>query len=88
MELENNLEKRKNEINNMKHDFLNYQTQIKILSDTLREKSENIIMLDNEVDAWKLELHKEKIENYNYRQNISALEYKLEKISKKEKNKI
>jgi len=64
----------------MIHDFIDYQTQIKILRGTLQAKCENIEMLTNEVDAWKLELHKEKIEHYNSLQNVSALEFKLKKI--------
>lgn len=68
----------------MLHDFINYQTQIKILSGNLQAKCENIEMLTNEVDAWKLELHKEKIEHYNSLQNISALEFKLKKIKDQE----
>jgi hypothetical protein len=87
MKLEDNLLNQKNEIDNMKHDFINFQTQIKILSVTLGEKCENIKMLDNELDNWKLELNREKIDHYNSRQNISALEFKIEKISNKEKKK-
>lgn len=84
MELEKNLNEQKEKNKNMLQDFISYQTQIKILSGNLQAKSENIEMLDNEVDVWKLELHKEKIDHYNSLQNLSALEFKLKKIKEKE----
>ncbi len=82
--MEKILGEQKEKNNTLIHDFINYQTQIKILTDNLHAKGETIEMLNNELDTWKLELHKEKIESYNSLQNISALEFKLKKIKEKE----
>ena len=86
IELEKCLTEQKDNNKNMIHYFINYQTQIKILSDNLQAKCENIEMLTNEVDVWKLELHKEKIEHYNSMQNISALELSYKRLKKVKRN--
>lgn len=80
MELEKNLQEARATNKEMSHDFIEYQTQLKILKDKLDSKSENIQMLTNEVEGWVLELHKERIAHYNSEQNVSALEFKLQSI--------
>ena len=62
-------------------DFINYQTQIKILKGSMEEKYENVEMCSNEVEGWRTELNKEKIEHFNALQNYSALEFKLKKLT-------
>jgi len=64
----------------MTHEFIEYQTQIKILKQSIDSKKENIEMLSNEVEAWMLDLHKERVSHYNSQQNVSALEFKLQKM--------
>ena len=50
------------------------------MSSTIEYKDENLQMLTNEVESWKLELHKEKIALYAAKQDTIALEYKLNTI--------
>lgn len=64
----------------MTHEFIEYQTQIKILKEKIESKKENIEMLSNEVEAWIMELRKERTAHYNSEQNVSALEFKLQTI--------
>jgi len=64
----------------MTHEFIEYQTQIKILKGSIESKKENNEMLSNEVEAWIMELHKQRIAHYNSEQNVSALEFKLQTI--------
>ena len=54
----------------MTHEFIEYQTQIKILKGNLESKAESILMLTNEVEAWMLDLHRERIAHYNSEQNL------------------
>ncbi len=72
----------------MTHEFIEYQTQIKILRESLESKKENILMLTNEVEAWIVELNKERMAHFNSEQNVSALEFKLQSLKNdKEKTK-
>jgi hypothetical protein len=68
----------------MGREVIFYQTQNKIYMDNNKVKCENIEMLNNELDSWKLMLNKEKFELNNALQNISALEFKLKKIKESE----
>ena len=65
-----------------KNDHIDFNTQIKILKQTLKEKDENIEMLANESETWMSELYKERIMHYNAEQNVSALEFKLSSIKR------
>ncbi len=65
-----------------KTEHIEFQTQLKILKQTLQEKDENIEMLANEVESWMSELYKERVLHYNAEQTVSALELKISSIKR------
>jgi len=82
IELKREIEELNDEIKQTKNEYIDFNTQIKILKEAMIEKDENILMLTNEAETWMSELYKERILHYNAEQNVSALEFKLSSIKK------
>ena len=82
MEVEKNLEENSVRLKKFELEQIDFNTQKKILKETILEKEENIQMLTNEVEAWMSDLYKERVALYNAEQNVSILESKLQSIKK------
>jgi len=88
IEIERNLEEAKKTNKGMTHEFIDYQTQLKIQKETIETKRELIEMLSEEVEAWNMELHRERIAHNNSKENVNALEFKVKTFrAEKEKAK-
>jgi hypothetical protein len=68
-------------------EFINYETQIKILRQSLGEKMENILMLTEESDIWRLAYENEIRDHKNTKELVQTLEIKILSL-KKEKSKL
>lgn len=79
-ELEKTIEDLNGRIKSNQTEYIDYNTQMKIVKEILNEKEENILMLQNELETWQSELYRERIAHYNALQNVSALEYRLQTI--------
>lgn len=80
IELEKTIEDLNGRIKSNQTEYIDYNTQMKIVKEILNEKEENILMLQNELETWQSELYRERIAHYNALQNVSALEYRLQTI--------
>jgi len=85
LELRREIEELNDQVKKTKHEYIDFQTQIKLLKENMCEKNEIIMMLTNEVETWMNDLYTERILHYNAEQNVSALELKLSSIKKDNK---
>ncbi len=82
IELKNEIEELNELQKQTKTKYIEFNTQIKILKQTLKEKDENIEMLSNEVDTWMSDFMKENVLHKNAKCDVSALEFKLSTIKR------
>jgi hypothetical protein len=85
--LETKLSTLQKDFDNNNKEFINYETQIKILKQSLEEKMENILMLAEESDIWRLAYENEIKDHKSTKELVQTLEIKILSL-KKEKSKL
>jgi hypothetical protein len=72
----------KNVFEHNKKDYIEFNTQIKILKQVIVEKNENVNMLTEEMLTWMTHHHEEKEKRTNFQQQVKVLEERVDVLSK------